>query len=46
METKNLNISDVMKCPFCGGENIEPSMFIEEFDCNDCLKPFKEKDFS
>jgi hypothetical protein len=38
--------SDVMKCPFCGSENIEPSMFIDEWDCNNCLKNFKKKDFS
>ena len=34
------------KCTFCGSENIEPSMFIDEWDCNNCLKNFKEKDFS
>lgn len=42
---EELHISDVIKCPFCGSINIEPSMFIEEWDCNNCLKPFKKKDF-
>ena len=42
---KKLHISDVIKCPFCGSINIEESMFIEEWDCNNCLKPFKKKDF-
>jgi ribosomal protein L37AE/L43A len=40
-----LLLSDVIKCPFCGSYKISESMFIEEWDCYCCLKPFKKKDF-
>lgn len=40
-----LDISDVMKCPFCDSDKIEESMFTEEWDCYNCLRPFKKKDF-
>lgn len=40
-----LDNTDKIKCPFCDSTKILESMFIEEWDCYNCLKPFKKKDF-
>ena len=45
IKNNSVALVGIIKCPFCESKNTEDSMFLKEWDCLNCLKPFKGKDF-